>query len=368
VTSVGTSLITNGASGEEQRVLRASANKNDRELSEAERRLIADRCARARELLRGDDASAKRASAELNGLLSFYGGRRDALARDAHVLVGTDTAQGRATLGLIEELLRANGAEHVEAWVPEGFSTAAARGFTRGVREILRRCHDALPGYRDAGYAVVFNTVGGFKSQRDVLNIVGMFYADEILYIFEGDGAPLLRIPKLPIRIDRELFAAHVGEMLLFAAGLPVKDPAPPWLAETLLDDPDAGGGRLLSAWGDLVWNQVKDGLLAGALVPLPFVAFEPRFESDFAKLPAALRTRAQETAAEVAVALIEAQGDTSVLARIRSLNFERLHENRDLFTVRVNAGYRISGEALGGGKGVRFRRVGAHDDVYRNP
>ena len=51
-----------------------------------------------------------------------------------------------------------------------------------------------MPGYRQSHYRVVFNLVGGFKSLQGYMNTLGMFYADEIIYIFEAPTADLIRI------------------------------------------------------------------------------------------------------------------------------------------------------------------------------
>lgn len=377
LTTVGTSLITNDASPDEAKVLRDCANKIEAELSPAENTLISARRERARAVLAGDDAAARGASAELNGLLSFYeGSRRAELARDHHVLVATDTTPGRATAALVEEWLRRAGAA-VDVWVPRGFSTASAQAFSTGARELLFECHRTLPGFREAGYAITFNTTGGFKAQRDILTVVGMFYADEIVYIFERAGSPLLRIPRLPIRIDRERFADHAADFLLIAALCPVGTamrPMPPWLPESLLDEPGPDGGRLLSAWGYLVWNQVKDGLLETAPVDLPSVRYDARYRRDFEALPRGgrrLRTLAQEVVAEISAALLASGGNVQSLQGRHGLNPERLAGEKGLMSFRVtNEGgaHRITARALDSGAGLELRRVAAHDEAYREP
>ncbi len=52
------------------------------------------------------------------------------------------------------------------------------------------------------------------------LNTIGMFYADEILYIFEGKGAELITIPRLPIIADSERIKPFTPDFALMAAGL----------------------------------------------------------------------------------------------------------------------------------------------------
>lgn len=377
LTTVGTSLLTNRASPEDQRRLRDFANKRD--LDEAERSLVSKRAADAAAAIEASDAAARDRSAELNGLLGFYEGRAADLPRDMHCLVATDTAQGRATAEIIETFLRARGARHVEIVAPPGFSTGDATGYANGVRALLRFCAETVRGYRDSGHTVIFNTIGGFKSQRDILNIAGMFYADEILYVFEGPGSPLIRVPRLPIRIDRELFADHAVECALLARGLPVGGKAgavPEWIPETLLDAPDPSGARLLSTWGELVWDQVKDDLLSGEPLDFPMIRYEPSYRRDFDGLPAndgrRARVLVQETVAEVSAALIESGGDTRPLFARKGLGFEHFQgANRAYAHFRVTnaqGGLRISCEPLGGGMGLALRHVGAHDAVNDRP
>lgn len=378
LTTVGTSLLTNQADDDERRVLRDAANLRTGALTPEQARVL-ERCrGAAAAALDGGPEAAARASAELNVLLAFHERRESELADDMHVLVVTDTAQGEAAADVLAAYLRQRGVENVQRWAPAGFSTADPRSFRRGVREVLRRCDEALPGYRACGLPVIFNTLAGFKAQRDILNIVGMFYADEILYVFEGAGAPLLRIPRLPIRIDRELFREHAAEMAQLAAYLPVGGPGrpvPPWLPETLLDEPEADGARGLSMWGYLVWDRVKDELLTQAPLTLPYIEYAPSYLRDFERLPLdgrRVRVLVQETVAEVSVLLAGSGGRTQVLSGHGGLRYGRYSGSAGaLAHFRVTnsqGGLRISCEPASGGGGLRLRRVGAHDDVNETP
>ncbi len=202
-----------------------------------------------------------------------------------------------------------------------------------------------------------------------------MFYADEILYVFEAPNSPLLRIPRLPLRIDDRLFREHARTFLLLAQGMAVggERPAPAWLPETLLDEPDANGQRLLSMWGELVWDRVKDACLPDRPFELPHLEYTDRFVAEFAALPAdgrRLRTRAHEVLAEVALALEEAGGDTRVLSARGGLRYSRYsgkHAHLGHFRLSNSEGaYRISCEQVG--NALRLRRIGKHDDVNDNP
>lgn len=378
LTTVGTSTLLNQAEETERRRFYALSNTAPGALAAPDEQWVGALARKATDAIEGGPQAARKASAELNALLAFYENRESEIARDTHVLVATDTACGRLALELLESYLRTRGAENIQRWCPTGFHTGCVRAFNQGVRALLREAHEALPGYRAMGTRVVFNTLGGFKSQRDILNIVGMFYADEILYVFEGPGSPLLRIPRLPIRIDERMFADHAAELIQLAAGKTVGGPAgpvPAWLSDALLDEPDADGQRMLSTWGLLVWNQLKDAVLARELLALPAITYADRFRREFANLPQGgrpLRTYVQEAVAEASVALQESGGNTQALSRRGGLHYSRYAgANVHLGHFRVTnaeGAHRISCEAWPEGKGLRLRRLGLHDDVNGNP
>ncbi|MBK8043622.1 MAG: hypothetical protein IPK21_13770 [Haliscomenobacter sp.] len=73
------------------------------------------------------------------------------------------------------------------------------------IKDLLKWCDETLPGYRTAGYEIIFNLTGGFKSLQGYLNTIGMFYADRIVYIFES-GQEVIAIPKLPVKLEMGIF------------------------------------------------------------------------------------------------------------------------------------------------------------------
>lgn len=211
VTTCGTSTLTNGASQEDIKFLRVNANKRREQYTPEERtRLqgIAD-VTRAR-LLNADEDGARRISAELNGFIGFYrrGGKMKEAAQDTHHLIHTDTWQGQ----IAAELLRDWGAARdikLNTDRIEDLNTASVEEFRVGINNLVEWCVSALPGYRAQGYEVIFNLVGGFKSLQGYMQTLGMFYADETIYIFET-GAELLSIPRLPVD-----FAAQAKQAVL---------------------------------------------------------------------------------------------------------------------------------------------------------
>jgi len=209
VSTVGTSLLTNYVNRLKDRDLsplfRDTANAGEKELTTHQRDVID-------EIIKKVDAELRsaafeelpRLSAELRGFLGYYG--RDFhfrnISMDHHVLIATDTYQGREAARLLEEHLKRLGFNSIELMVPPGLSTRDCNSFTAGVNEVVRWCEQTLAGYRQHRYHIVFNLVGGFKSLQGYMNTLGMFYADEIIYIFEAPSADLIRIPRLPVVLD----------------------------------------------------------------------------------------------------------------------------------------------------------------------
>jgi len=155
---------------------------------------------RALAILReGNVRRNRQLSAELNGLYGIY---KDQLVAcpDMHYLIASDTALGRKSAEVVCDFLREIGLR-VDIYVPQGLSMDNPHTFSRGIKSLIHWCEETIPGYHEQGYQVVFNLTGAFKSLQGYLNVVGMFYADEIVYIFET-GSQLLSIPRLPLQIN----------------------------------------------------------------------------------------------------------------------------------------------------------------------
>lgn len=159
-------------------------------------------------------------------------------------------------------------------------------GFQTAMSELVKDCDEILPGYRKSGYHIVFNLTGGFKSVQGFLQTLGMFYADESIYIFES-GKELLRLPRLPVRFDLlDTIQQHLFLFRRLAAGLPVKVTDCVDIPETLIftDSEDA----TLSVWGELVWRQMYRKLYDAQLLSPPSsrICFSNGFEESVNKLP----------------------------------------------------------------------------------
>jgi hypothetical protein len=117
---------------------------------------------------------------------------------------------------------------------------------------VVRRDTQAVTG--KAGYRVVFNLTGGFKSVQGFMQALGMIYADESVYVFERTEQ-LLRLPRLPVQLDSTaILRQHLAVFRRIAAGLPVHEAEVADVPESLVNVLD--GQAVFSPWGELVWQE----------------------------------------------------------------------------------------------------------------
>ena len=275
VSTCGTSILTNGTHENDVKFIRSNANKRESEYNSEEiARInkIADE--KSSLLINSDSNDVRSLSAELNGFISFYthDGKFDAQEagnyENIHYLIHTDTFQGSKTA----EIIQAWGNAHninMQLVQIDDLNTKSVEEFRLGANNLIEWCAQSLPGYREQGYKIIFNLVGGFKSLQGYMQTLGMFYADEIIYIFET-GGELLRIPKLPVDFDTNakkyvLENFNTFRRLQFSC-LPVKECA--GIPETLLEIMD--DKCTLSVWGRIIWEDtLRDKYGAGVVEPL---------------------------------------------------------------------------------------------------
>ena len=263
----GTSILTHAATGDERRRLLRLANLREADLLQSDREFIEARVLAAGEALEHlPPDEARHACAELNALAAFYADDAARAARDLHLLAHSDTYEGKLAAECVAEVLRRTGT-NVEILRIEGLRASDAAGFSRALSRLARETYDLLSGYRDAGWRIVFQLSGGYKALQGFLQTVGMFFADEIMYIFEGTNH-LLRIPRLPIDLDAgmaQMIRTHFPAFrqfsrtgILFAA-----------VARTLPElciEVD-GDEAMLSPWGELCWARGRDQIYSEAFL-----------------------------------------------------------------------------------------------------
>lgn len=377
ISTVGTSLLTNqidpnldSDSLERQLVETVNASEEDIQKYHPEvNSLLQDLKDRAGKALTKFDVPKLRAiSAELNGIYGLYSNSLAQGREDAHLLIATDTAQGHIAATLLSEHLRNKGIGNTSVIRANELSIASSRIFSEGIAKLLPDLQQTIEGYQSSNYQICFNLVGGFKALQGFFNVIGMFYADEMIYIFEGSNE-LIKIPKLPVKIDPTQVEPHKVPLAMMAVGdirtswEEAKKVPQEW---TLPLDQE----MTLSPWGSLVWNRCKETLLTDKLLGFPRIFYEESFKSDYRRpvVTKARKIELHEKLAKIATQLMKFNGDTSRFDR--NLHYTRYEGGKinhiDHFYVNNDDGWRVSCIAKNGN--LYLRHYGEHDYVNDNP
>jgi putative CRISPR-associated protein (TIGR02619 family) len=372
ISTIGTSLLTqqidraNTNEKDWYNLLRDSANLKQDSISPQVYKIILTLKERAMQQLKTVKIEQIRlASAELNGIYGIYNNNLNLAKEDIHFLITTDTLQGLITAQIVESFLREQGVYNITIFRPLGLSTANTENFSLGIDELLVWLEDTIPPLKQQGYLINFNLVGGFKSLQGYLNTIGMFYADEISYIFEGNNSELITIPRLPITIDIAQIKPHTLNLALLDAGaelnpLQVKD-----IPESMIAEID--GKITISTWGQLIWNQVKAKLLSKEILNFPRLVYQDTFKRDYNQIKESReRIKLQETLAKVSYLLEQNKGDTSVLKQDGGLQYDKYTNKSNIEHFRVNQGIRVSCHSEQGQ--LILYRYGKEPDINKNP
>ena len=192
-----------------------------------------------------------------------------------------------------------------------------------------------------------------------------MFYADEIIYIFEGVNSELIRIPRLPIKIDESIIEPYKCEFALMAAGI--------WLSRSELSDlPESllffsGDECILSNWGLLIWNRMKSEVLAQALLEYPRINYEVSFIKDYeSTLDPTKRVKLQEVLAKISYLLSKENGNTGALKGDGGVLYDVYTNQGGIAHFRITQGIRVSCTAKD--RQLYLRHYGTEPEVNRNP
>lgn len=272
LSSCGTSLLTNSLPDHLRQFINKTTNFNEAEIKanypEELKEFSQFVETRQKQLLSDDTdlTQVQKMSAELNALITYYGGVLPTNTADQHYLLRTDTYQAKLTAEMVATWLKKYKI-NATVKVIDDLKTDNADNFRIGMSNLMNWCEEEIKPFRGS-YDIIFNLTGGFKSVQGFLQTIGMFYADEILYIFQS-SKELLRIPRLPINLDvntRQEVADNLTTFRLLASGkqLPVSQCKN--ISETLLFPLD--GDVALSTWGELIWNQLKSDFYQKELLP----------------------------------------------------------------------------------------------------
>ena len=260
VSTCGTSILTNYSPDEDKKFLNDNANKSEQDFSpEDEARLKAIVGRKRDSLLSAPPEQVKRLSAELNGFITYYEQTSglDEAKNDTHYIIHSDTQEGREVAEIIRLWGEANGINMIPMQIDD-FNTKNVEEFRLGVNNLVQFCADTLPGFREQGYQVIFNLVGGFKALQGYMQTLGMFYADETVYIFEPPTRELLRIPRMPADFTAQAKQAvldNLGKFRVMQKETLSREECRD-IPETLLDILDDRCS--LSAWGRVIFEEVQ--------------------------------------------------------------------------------------------------------------
>ena len=254
LTTCGLSILTNGLRGIfEPKDVFPNSNLSKEQIDKA----LLDRFEEEIEKLKQNILTLKKEelqelSAELNALLRYY---KDGFNKqDYYKLLHTDTYLGQKTAEIIEYYLKSQGL-NVVSYSPKDLKTSNIEEFHISLSDLVKDLSEELEGYRNSGYKIVFNLTGGFKGVNSFLQTMASLYADESIYIFEN-SSELLRVPKIPIKIDERVFEDNINSFRALDIGIDIKKERLESIHKTLINQIE--DEYMLSPWGEIVWQKFK--------------------------------------------------------------------------------------------------------------
>lgn len=290
VSTCGTSLLTNQTDSQLRNLLMKTANCGENDLKTEEKNTIDGHIQQIQNKLQCMDLmEVKKISAELNGILTYYKNQIPAGkgTPDSHYLLVSDTYQGGKVGEIIANWLRQHNLL-VEVVKIADLATNNRDNFRLAMSELINWCNNTLTGYRESGYQIIFNLTGGFKSVQGFLQTVGMFYADECVYIFQF-SSQLLQIPRLPIKLDlEEIVGKNLDVFRKLNSHISVTKVETHNIPETLLFFMEEDEQVQLSEWGELIWLQAKPNYYQQKLLsPLSDkLVYSEEFKNNVSNLP----------------------------------------------------------------------------------
>lgn len=291
LSTCGTSVLTHGATAEERSWLSKIANLGELSLEDRQRleKVVAQR---KDQMGRATVSQRRQLSAELNGIQAVL--ELWAPTECQHVLVHTDTAAGKAAVGLVADCLPP-GSSRAQLLTSNGLRTDHAAGFREALADLTRQVEENWAPWRAGGWFIVFNLTGGFKSINAYLQALGMLHADRCVFLFES-SPELMQIPRLPVRLaEAEELVSCATLFRKLLVGYPVRPVEAEGVPDSLLLVD--GDEVTTSVWGDLVWSRTKARLLGDILLePLSArVEVSRSAGRDFERLPADKKVKVHE-------------------------------------------------------------------------
>lgn len=373
ISTVGTSVLTNQIDPDDDNDwyarLQQTANYTDNEIQHYPdiKEIILELKERAeQELSSNDTEKIRKATAELNGIYGLYNEQIEQGIPDTHLLVTTDTAQGRVAAEVVESFLKSKRLTKISIHAQSGLSTASSDIFVEGMAKLFPSMQETIKKWKKSKYTICFNLVGGFKALQGYFNTIEMFYADEIIYVFEGSNQ-LIKIPKLPVKVDVSEIKPYEVQLAMMDVG----KISTSWEAAqkvpkewVFVIEPK----MILSAWGELLWDQCKEELLSKEKpLQFPKLEYHQSFLDDYEAKPAHEKIILQENLARAACLLKNHKDGISEMKQdgiFRLRRYVGKHKDIDHFDLPKDR--RVSCIAKEGT--LYLRHYGEHDDVNNNP
>jgi putative CRISPR-associated protein (TIGR02619 family) len=258
LSTCGTSLLWNSADPDTQSWLKKIANENTLPTADAKR--LEEHVAACKNRLLGADANKRSSIAELDSIAAVL--KRWPSRRVQHLLVHTDTAAGRATADVVAAILEKSGGQ-VHHLTAGGLRTDHSPSLRAALDELTAQIEEWMPP-NSQGSTTIFNLTAGFKSVSAYLQAFGMLYADRCVFLF--DGAPLMEIPRLPVKLDlADQIREHLKVFRRLACQYAVSEQEVTGVPDSLLLADD--GEVTTNIWGGVIWRRVRKTLLGESLL-----------------------------------------------------------------------------------------------------
>ena len=283
LSTIGTSLLTNEAGPGLRDLLICNANKNKSDIDCNSLKDIDSWFEeRAEKIKDADDNTVSALSAEANGLLTWYRSNSVTMSRsDQHYLVHTDTYLGNLAARMVADWIKRKSESQPICLSPSGLNMDNLENFRSALANLAKEFDEhKLQKWRDDGYHVAFNLTGGFKSVNGFVQTLGLIFADECFYLFEG-SRDLMRVPRLPLRLDAaNEIRSNLETVRKMANGTSAPTADCETLSDALLFEVD--GQCILSEWGNVLWLAEKNNIYSEGLQPSlsENMCFSNRFEN----------------------------------------------------------------------------------------
>lgn len=287
LSSCGTSLITNGASEQDRKLINMYANVTKAsDIPINALKLLENIISRAeRKLLSSNPEQAASLSIELNPIIKLYQAKFKEHKNDHNVLLVKDTWITEKVANVIAKYLISQQLS-VEVYSHKDLSTNDIDNFQLSLSGLVSWCDELATAFRNYDYKIVFNSNAGIKNLQGFLQTLSTFYADESIYIFEPTNQ-LLVLPNVVIEAkELEVFRSNLKLSRRLALQLKVSTKELERFPHNFvlkLKDCSA-----MTPLGKILWERSKKTIYSQKLwlAPSEKISFSNDFISSVEKLP----------------------------------------------------------------------------------